>query len=66
MIPGGIRLISLALTGTGVPKAEIKFDSGLNVIFGPSDTGKTFIFQCIDFIFGSKKAPKEIEEASQY
>nr|QNO49116.1 hypothetical protein CPECMPGB_00036 [Methanosarcinales archaeon ANME-2c ERB4]QNO49153.1 hypothetical protein DBBAIPCH_00036 [Methanosarcinales archaeon ANME-2c ERB4] len=54
------------MTGPGLKEATILFVEGLNVIYGPSDTGKTFIVQCIDFIFGRKKAPKAIPEAKGY
>jgi hypothetical protein len=62
----GFKLIRLSLTGQGLKEATISFSEGLNVIYGPSDTGKTFIVQCIDFIFGGKTAPKEIPEAKGY
>lgn len=56
----------LTLTGPGVVNAELQFTSGLNVISGPSDTGKTFILQCIDFAIGSSTPPKDIPEATRY
>lgn len=62
----GFKLIRLSLTGRGLKEATIPFSEGLNVIYGPSDTGKTFIVQCIDFIFGGKTAPKAIPEAKGY
>ena len=62
----GFWLKSLRLTGPDVEDAEIDFEKGLNVICGPSDTGKTFILQCIDFILGGKDKPKEIPEADGY
>ena len=62
----GFKLIRLSLTGQGLNEATILFKEGLNVIYGPSDTGKTFIVQCIDFIFGGKESPKEIPEAKGY
>lgn len=62
----GFVLRQLTLTGPGVANAELRFTRGLNVIAGPSDTGKTFIAQCIDFAMGSGSTPKEIPEAAQY
>lgn len=62
----GFVLRQLTLTGPGVANAELCFARGLNVIAGPSDTGKTFIAQCIDFAMGSGSAPKEIPQAAQY
>ena len=62
----GFVLRQLNLTGPGVANAELRFARGLNVIVGPSDTGKTFIAQCIDFVMGSGTAPREIPEAARY
>ena len=62
----GFKLIRLSLTGQGLKEATISLSEGLNVIYGPSDTGKTFIVQCIDFIFGGKNPPKTIPEAKGY
>lgn len=66
MTISGFSLTRLTLTGRGVPDAEVSFTGGLNVISGPSDTGKTFIAQCIDFMMGGSKVPKEIPEAVSY
>jgi peptidoglycan hydrolase CwlO-like protein len=54
------------LTGPDVVDAEVRFDNGLNVISGPSDTGKTFVLQCIDFMLGSQRLPGDIPEAAPY
>jgi hypothetical protein len=62
----GFQLDRLTLTGRGVPSAEVRFRAGLNVVSGPSDTGKTFIIQCIDFMFGASTTPKSIPEAERY
>ena len=62
----GFVLRRLTLSGKGVPDAELGFTRGLNVVTGPSDTGKTFIAQCIDFVWGSSTEPKEIPQATHY
>lgn len=62
----GFQLRRLTLLGPGVPSAEVQFNEGLNVVSGPSDTGKTFIVQCIDYMLGGKDAPKPIPEAERY
>lgn len=62
----GFWLIELRLTGKDVEDAEVRFEKGLNVICGPSDTGKTFILQCVNYVLGAKDKPKDIEEASTY
>jgi hypothetical protein len=62
----GFVLKSLRLYGPGVEDARLTFTRGLNVIAGPSDTGKTFIVECIDFALGSGSAPREIARARNY
>ncbi len=62
----GFQLRSLKLVGDNVEDAEIRFTSGLNLISGPSNTGKTFIFDCIDYMFGKKDIPRVIEESKKY
>ena len=66
-MPGkGFLLRKLSLSGDGVPEAEVEMAPGLNVITGPSDTGKTYIAQCIDFMLGARRPPKEIPQAASY
>ncbi|MBK8253663.1 MAG: hypothetical protein IPK82_13475 [Polyangiaceae bacterium] len=62
----GFALRRLALTGPGKAPAEVTFTRGLNVIAGPSDSGKSFIAQCLDYALGGGAAPKEIPEAEGY
>lgn len=62
----GFALRRLALVGLGKTPAEITFTRGLNVIAGPSDSGKSFIAQCLDYALGGSAAPKEISEAEGY
>lgn len=52
--------------GDGKPKASIDFRKGLNVIAGASDTGKSYITECFQFIFGAKEPPKDINQAKGY
>jgi AAA domain len=62
----GLRLVRLVVSGEGKEDAEVTFTQGLNVITGPSDTGKTYIFDTIDFVLGASNAPKDINEAQGY
>jgi hypothetical protein len=62
----GFALRRLALTGPGKEPAQVTFTRGLNVIAGPSDTGKSFIAQCLDYALGSGDLPKEIPETEGY
>ncbi|HHI4956902.1 TPA: AAA family ATPase, partial [Vibrio parahaemolyticus] len=56
----------LEVKGSGKAVASIELTQGLNVIAGPSDTGKSYITECLSFIFGSEQVPKEIEQAKGY
>lgn len=62
----GIVIEKVALSGNGVADAAVELNDGLNVISGPSDTGKTFIAQCIDYICGARSRPRDIPEATGY
>ena len=46
--------------------AVIDFAPGFNVISGPSETGKTLIFECINYVLGGTNPPKEPPEARGY
>lgn len=45
----------LSIFGENKTPSYVEFDEGLNIIYGVSDTGKTCIIKCIDFVFGSTK-----------
>lgn len=62
----GFTLRELTLLGPDKPDAVVSFTTGLNVIAGPSDTGKTYIFQCLDYMMGGSEPPKPIPEAGGY
>lgn len=59
-------LKKLTLSGDGKGDAILEFQKGLNIITGDSDTGKTYAFQCLNYILGAEKLPKEIKEAKGY
>ena len=58
-------LTHLTFVGTNVPDASVDFSPHVTVIHGPSDTGKSFIVDAIDFVLGAK-ALKEIPERDGY
>lgn len=66
MSPFGFHLQALRVTGHEKPPAAIDFRAGLNVISGSSDTGKSYVLQCINFMLGGSTPPKKIEEAKGY
>lgn len=44
----------LTFTGVAVEPSEIEFKPGINIVYAPSDTGKSYILNYIDYIFGSE------------
>lgn len=56
----------LILAGSGKKDAIICFQKGLNVIAGASDTGKSFAFECINYVLGSSEMPSCPPEAKGY
>lgn len=44
----------ISLTGAEVETAVVNFERGLNIVYGPSNTGKSYIIECINYMFGSK------------
>ncbi|MCW2986843.1 MAG: hypothetical protein JWR63_4413 [Conexibacter sp.] len=62
----GFALRELRVTGPGKKDAVVRFADGLNVISGPSDTGKTYILQCVDWTLGAGKPPKQVQAAIGY
>jgi hypothetical protein len=62
----GFQLRSLRVTGPDKPSAEITFGAGLNVVSGPSDTGKSYVVELIDFMLGGATPPRQIPESVGY
>lgn len=61
-----MQLRKLQLEGVNKENATIDFNGGLNVIAGASDTGKSFAFECINYILGATDIPKIPQEALGY
>ncbi|WP_434141439.1 AAA family ATPase (plasmid) [Pseudomonas luteola] len=57
---------SIVVSGPDLPDASVYFRKGANVIQGGSDTGKSYIVQCIKFALGSSKPPKPIKFSKGY
>ena len=48
----GFFLEKLVVSGREKEPSTVKFSDGLNFIVGPSNTGKSYIIECIDYLFG--------------
>jgi hypothetical protein len=62
----GFEVRRLRVTGPGKTDAEIAFEAGLNVVSGPSDTGKSYLVEAIDFMLGGQVSPRQIPESVGY
>ena len=60
-----LTLTHLTFIGTNVEPASVEFGPQLTLIRGPSDTGKSFIVDALDFMMGAS-ALKEIPERAGY
>ncbi|MFG1263627.1 coiled-coil domain-containing protein [Xanthobacter aminoxidans] len=61
-----IALRSLTFTGPGKAPASLTFGDKLTLIWGASNTGKSFTLKALDFMFGGSKALPEINERQGY
>lgn len=62
----GFRLRFLGFFGPQKTPATVTFGPGLNVIYGASNTGKSFIVEAIDFMLGGKPPLRDIPERVGY
>lgn len=64
-MPNRLGLIHLTYVGSGRDPVGLELGPKLTVITGPSDTGKSFILDSIDFMLGAKSL-REIDELEGY
>jgi hypothetical protein len=60
------QLRKVVVRGSGVPDAVISFVAGANILAGVSDTGKSYLLHCLDYIFGAEKMAKRFPKAEPY
>ena len=59
----------LLVTGSGKNPSSVEFSDGVNFIVGPSNTGKSYIVESIDYLFGfepSKNKPFRFDPSLGY
>lgn len=61
-----LQIREIRLSGPNVEDASVKFGPGPNVIAGESDTGKSYLLHCLDYIFGAEELKKRIPQAEPY
>lgn len=59
-------LQKLMFMGQDRPPSSIDFFSGTNIIYGASNTGKSFAFKCIDYMLGGDKRLPPIKQIDDY
>lgn len=52
----------VTVTGKDKPDSTITFSEKLNIIYGPSNCGKTMVLNCIDYLLGAKEEPFSVED----
>ncbi len=62
----GLRLRHLAFHGPDRERASVEFGPGLNVVYGASEAGKSFIVEAIDFMLGGKPPLPDLPERVGY
>lgn len=50
-------ITQIAASGEKVEYSTVDFKDGVNFIVGPSNTGKSYVINCIDFMFGATEPP---------
>jgi hypothetical protein len=66
MSAAGLRIRHLTFCGPNREPVFVSFQAGLNVIYGASNTGKSFIVDTIDFMLGGKGPLRDIPERVGY
>lgn len=61
-----VRIIFLEIHGDNKIPAKVEFSKKLNIIYGASNTGKSYILKVLDYMFGAEKLNKKIKFANGY
>ncbi|TRL29085.1 hypothetical protein [Rhizobium straminoryzae] len=62
----GIEIRRLTFTGPGLKPASLHFQSGLNVIYGASNTGKSFAGKALVYMLGGSTTLPQTDEVVAY
>ena len=64
MTTTGFYVSKLQYSGSAVESSSIEFLPGLNVVYGASNTGKSFLVETIDYMLGGKGPLTDIPETT--
>lgn len=48
---------SIGASGPKVEYSQVMFDAGVNILHGPSNSGKSYVISCINFMLGASEVP---------
>lgn len=66
MAQPGLRLRHIVFHGPNRAPAGMEFGPGLNVLYGASETGKSFVVEAIDFMLGGKPPLRDLPQRVGY
>jgi hypothetical protein len=61
-----LQIRHLSFLGPSRRPATVRFEAGFNVLYGASDTGKSFVLDSIDFMLGGKGPLRDFPEREGY
>lgn len=61
-----IKIFKLTASGINKEEATILFNCDSHLIFGPTDTGKSYIVECFRYCLGGRDKPKDIGFSEGY
>lgn len=61
-----ISFYTLAVTGPGKKPALLEFNGKSHLVFGPTDTGKSYIVECLRYCLGGETRPKDVGYSEGY
>jgi hypothetical protein len=60
-----VKLLHLTAVGPDVPPASLEFARRLTVVYGASETGKTYVIDALNFMFGARTL-RQVPENARY
>lgn len=66
MNSSGFRLRGLSFISPSAEPAQLDLFDGLNIVYGASNTGKSFVAKALNFMLGGSRALPAIEEAAPF
>lgn len=61
-----VSINGLIVTGPGKPDATLVINGSSHLVFGPTDTGKSYIEECIAYCLGSDERPRNVGYSEGY